>query len=140
MGPVESGFAFSDSPDRTITLWMPTLPSPAPLAGLALRCQSDSRLAALAREGQARAFEEIVRRYREPLVSFATAILLPLVVLVPSRRTLFVGIYELVLAGIAIGTLVNATTLEHPIASETRRRKKADQLRPGSPARTPDST
>ena len=55
-------------------MWMPTLPSPAPLAGLALRCQSDSRLAALAREGQARAFEEIVRRYREPLVSFATAI------------------------------------------------------------------
>src|SRR5256885_13920888 len=55
-------------------MWMPTLPSPAPLAGLALRCQSDSRLAALAREGQARACGEIARRYREPLVSFATAI------------------------------------------------------------------
>jgi RNA polymerase sigma factor (sigma-70 family) len=53
---------------------MPTLPNPAPLAGLALRCQSDSRLAALTREGQTRAFEEIVRRYRGSLVSFAGAI------------------------------------------------------------------
>ncbi len=52
---------------------MPTPPS-APLAGLALRCQSDSRLVRLSREGHARAFEEIVRRYREPLVSFAGAI------------------------------------------------------------------
>ena len=50
---------------------MPTPPSAAPLAGLALRCQSDSRLVRLSREGHARAFEEIVRRYREPLVSFA---------------------------------------------------------------------
>lgn len=53
---------------------MPTPPSAAPLAGLALRCQSDSRLVRLSREGHARAFEEIVRRYREPLVSFAGAI------------------------------------------------------------------
>ena len=53
---------------------MPTPPSAAPLAGLALRCQSDSRLVRLSREGQARAFEEIVRRYRQPLVSFAGAI------------------------------------------------------------------
>jgi RNA polymerase sigma factor (sigma-70 family) len=53
---------------------MPALPNAAPLAGLALRCQSDSRLVELAREGQTRAFEEIVRRYREPLVSFAGAI------------------------------------------------------------------
>lgn len=52
---------------------MPTPPR-APLAGLALRCQSDSRLVRLSREGHARAFEEIVRRYREPLVSFAGAI------------------------------------------------------------------
>ena len=41
---------------------------------MALRCQSDSRLVRLSREGHARAFEEIVRRYREPLVSFAGAI------------------------------------------------------------------
>ena len=53
---------------------MSTLPTPAPLTGLALRCQSDSRLAALSREGQTRAFEEIVRRYRERLVSFVAAI------------------------------------------------------------------
>jgi RNA polymerase sigma factor (sigma-70 family) len=53
---------------------MPALPNAAPLAGLALRCQSDSRLVELAREGQTRAFEEIVRRYRKPLVSFAGAI------------------------------------------------------------------
>ena len=52
----------------------PTLPNAAPLAGLALRCQSDSRLARLSREGQPRAFEEIVRRYRQPLVSFAGTI------------------------------------------------------------------
>ena len=53
---------------------MPTLPNAAPLAGLALRCQSDSRLVRFSREGQTRAFEEIVRRYREPLVSFAGGI------------------------------------------------------------------
>jgi hypothetical protein len=41
-------------------------------------------------------------------VLFVTAILLILVVLVPSRRSLFVGIYELVLAAIAIGTLVGS--------------------------------
>jgi RNA polymerase sigma factor (sigma-70 family) len=46
----------------------------APLAGLALSCQPDSRLIALIREGHDRAFEEIVRRYREPLVLFAGAI------------------------------------------------------------------
>jgi hypothetical protein len=39
-------------------------------------------------------------------VSFATAVLLALAVVVPSRRTLFVGIYLLVLGTIAIGTLV----------------------------------
>ena len=49
-------------------------------------------------------------------ISFATAILLPLVVLVPSRRTLFVGIYELVLAGIAIGTLVGSFRAFQPEA------------------------
>ncbi len=53
---------------------MPTVSHPAPLAGLALRCQSDARLVTLCREGQERAFEEIVRRYRQPLVSFAGAI------------------------------------------------------------------
>jgi hypothetical protein len=43
----------------------------------------------------------------------ATAILLTLVVLVPSRQSLFVGIYELVLAAIAIGTLLGSfRTLE----------------------------
>jgi phosphoribosyl-dephospho-CoA transferase len=53
---------------------MPTLSNAAPLAGLALRSQSDSRLVGLSREGRMRAFEEIVRRYREPLVAFAGAI------------------------------------------------------------------
>lgn len=56
---------------------MRSMPLPsrrAPLAGLALRCQPDSRLVALVREGRDRAFEEIVRRYREPLVSYAGAI------------------------------------------------------------------
>jgi RNA polymerase sigma factor (sigma-70 family) len=56
---------------------MPALSNPAPLAGLALRCQPDSRLVRLSREGQALAFEEVVRRYREPLVSFAAAIVRP---------------------------------------------------------------
>lgn len=46
----------------------------APLAGLALRCQPDARLVALCREGHERAFEEIVRRYRQSLVRFAAAI------------------------------------------------------------------
>jgi len=44
---------------------------------LALRCQSDSRLVRLSREGQALAFEEVVRRYRGPLVSFAASIVRP---------------------------------------------------------------
>jgi RNA polymerase sigma factor (sigma-70 family) len=53
---------------------MPLLSNAAPLAGLALRCQPDSRLVALSRQGHERAFEEIVRRYRRALVSFAGAI------------------------------------------------------------------
>lgn len=43
----------------------------ASFSGPALRLQPDSRLVALAREGQDRAFEEIVRRYREALVAYA---------------------------------------------------------------------
>jgi RNA polymerase sigma factor (sigma-70 family) len=38
-----------------------------------LRTQSDHRLVALARDGKEAAFEEIVRRYRPPLVAFAAA-------------------------------------------------------------------
>jgi RNA polymerase sigma factor (sigma-70 family) len=53
---------------------MPTASHTAPLAGLALRCQPDARLVLLCREGRDRAFEEIVRRYRPQLVSFAGAI------------------------------------------------------------------
>ncbi|MGH2964575.1 MAG: RNA polymerase sigma factor [Solirubrobacterales bacterium] len=53
---------------------MPTASHAAPLAGLGLRCQSDARLASLCREGHERAFEEIVRRYRPQLVSYAGAI------------------------------------------------------------------
>ena len=41
-------------------------------------------------------------------VAFLTTILLVLVVLVPSRRSLFVGIYELVLAAIALSALVGS--------------------------------
>jgi RNA polymerase sigma factor (sigma-70 family) len=53
---------------------MPTFSSRAPLARVALRCQPDARLVLLAREGNDSAFEEIVRRYRAPLVAFAGAI------------------------------------------------------------------
>jgi hypothetical protein len=46
-------------------------------------------------------------------VALLTAVLLALVVAVPSRRTLFVGIYELVLAAIAVSALVSSfRTLE----------------------------
>ena len=65
---------FSGRPDRTIDYADANSSQCCSLAGLALRCQSDSRLVRLSREGHARAFEEIVRRYREPLVSFAGAI------------------------------------------------------------------
>ena len=41
-------------------------------------------------------------------VAFLTTILLVLVVLAPSRRSLLVGIYELVIAAIALGTLVGS--------------------------------
>src|SRR3954463_9222285 len=44
-----------------------------PLARAVLRTQSDHRLVALARDGREAAFEEIVRRYRAPLVAFAAA-------------------------------------------------------------------
>jgi hypothetical protein len=47
-------------------------------------------------------------------VTFVTTILLVLIVLVPSRRSLFVGIYELVLAGIAVGALVSSFRIFEP--------------------------
>ena len=49
-------------------------------------------------------------------VLLATTILLVLVVLVPSRRSLFIGIYELALAAIAIGTLVRSFRMFEPQA------------------------
>src|ERR1044072_548724 len=44
-----------------------------PRARAVRRTQSDHRLVALARDGKEAAFEEIVRRYRAPLVAFAAA-------------------------------------------------------------------
>src|SRR3954452_22027281 len=44
------------------------------LATAAVRCQPDSPLVGVLREGHDLAFEEIVRRYRASLVSFAGAI------------------------------------------------------------------
>ena len=44
-----------------------------PLASAVLRTQTDDRLVALCRDGKEAAFEEIVRRYRSPLVAFAAA-------------------------------------------------------------------
>ena len=44
------------------------------LAGAAIRCQPDRRLVGLIREGHDQAFEEIVRRYRAPLVAYASGI------------------------------------------------------------------
>jgi RNA polymerase sigma factor (sigma-70 family) len=50
--------------------------SPARLAGSAiLACQSDDRLASLARSGHERAFDAIVDRYRRPLLRFCRGIL-----------------------------------------------------------------
>lgn len=45
-----------------------------PIARTVLAAQSDERLVRLLREGHEPAFDEIVRRYRGPLVGFATAI------------------------------------------------------------------
>jgi RNA polymerase sigma factor (sigma-70 family) len=45
-----------------------------PIRGALLRSQPDGRLVAHAREGRERALEEIVRRYRAPLVAFAAMI------------------------------------------------------------------
>jgi RNA polymerase sigma factor (sigma-70 family) len=45
-----------------------------PIARRALAAQSDDRLVRLLRDGHEPAFDEIVRRYREPLVAFAAAI------------------------------------------------------------------
>src|SRR3954451_18133210 len=44
------------------------------LAGVAIRCQPDSRLVGLMRDGHDNAFDEIVRRYRAQLVSYAGGI------------------------------------------------------------------
>src|SRR4051794_875557 len=44
------------------------------LAGVAIRCQPDSRLVGLMRDGHDGAFDEIVRRYRAQLVSYAGGI------------------------------------------------------------------
>ena len=52
---------------------MTPMPFAAPFARALLRSQSDERLVRLAREGQQGAFDEIVRRYRAPLVAFAAA-------------------------------------------------------------------
>jgi hypothetical protein len=49
-------------------------------------------------------------------VFVASAILFVLVILVPSRRSLFVGIYELVLAAIAVGSLVGSFRTFEPEA------------------------
>jgi RNA polymerase sigma factor (sigma-70 family) len=45
-----------------------------PIRGALLRSQPDARLVSLVREGRERALEEIVRRYRAPLVAFAAMI------------------------------------------------------------------
>jgi RNA polymerase sigma factor (sigma-70 family) len=45
-----------------------------PIARKALAAQSDERLVTLVREGHAPAFEEVVGRYRAPLLAFAAAI------------------------------------------------------------------
>ena len=50
---------------------------PGAFARTALATQSDDRLVRLLRDGQEQAFDEIVRRYRGPLVAFATAIVNP---------------------------------------------------------------
>src|SRR5688500_5975941 len=52
---------------------MTPMPFTAPVARALLRSQSDERLVKLARDGHEGAFEEIVRRYRTPLVAFAAA-------------------------------------------------------------------
>jgi len=52
---------------------MTPMPFTAPLARALLRSQSDERLVRLARDDHEGAFEEIVRRYRTPLVAFAAA-------------------------------------------------------------------
>ena len=52
-------------------------PSASRLSRFALRTQPDERLVTLVREGQVSAYEEIVRRYRAPLVRFAATIVPP---------------------------------------------------------------
>jgi RNA polymerase sigma factor (sigma-70 family) len=52
---------------------MTPMPFAAPVARALLRSQSDERLVRLARDGHKGAFDEIVRRYRAPLVAFSAA-------------------------------------------------------------------
>lgn len=56
---------------------MTPMPFAAPIARVLLRSQSDERLVTLARDGHQGAFDEIVRRYRPALVSFAAAYATP---------------------------------------------------------------
>src|SRR5262245_44007918 len=53
---------------------MSSTSTPGTLGRLALRCQPDSRLVSLTREGTNPAFEEVVRRYRGRLVAYASGI------------------------------------------------------------------
>lgn len=53
---------------------MPELSPRTALAAAALKLQPDRRLVALVRDGHEAAFEEVVRRYRGPLVAFAARI------------------------------------------------------------------
>src|SRR5918995_5195887 len=52
---------------------MTPMPLSAPFARALLRSQSDERLVRLVEDGHEGAFDEIVRRYRTPLVAFAAA-------------------------------------------------------------------
>src|SRR5690242_11950983 len=53
------------------------LREPARLAGAVLRTQSDERLVDLVRDGNDRAFEAIVHRYRRPLLRYCGRYLAP---------------------------------------------------------------
>ena len=66
-------------------------------------------------------------------VFFSTAIVLALIVVVPSRRSLLVGIYVLVLAAIAVATLVGSFRMFEPEAW-LRSPFERDPERPEPPA------
>ena len=120
-----------------------------PIARTALAAQSDERLVRLLRDGHEQAFDEIVRRYRGPLVAFATAIVnhdraedVVQTALEKAHRALLADDREINLRP-WLFTIVRNGSLNliraEPVTDELDPRLECDRRNPG-PSRSPSAT